>query len=59
MDKHEITSGYTHCGCRDCFETVVSNDMRRPALCGDCRKAGCERGAETECDSPHAYGGLG
>ena len=48
-------SGYTHCACRDCFETTVSNDMASPDLCHDCEDAGCE--PDEECQSPHAYGG--
>jgi len=27
------------------------------ALCHDCEAAGCEAGADAECQSPHAYGG--
>lgn len=45
-------SGYTDCPCRDCFEISIDH-----ALCSDCEAAGCEPNAETECQSPHAYGG--
>lgn len=50
------TSGYTHCACRDCFEIVVSDDMSSPDFCEDCLAAGCE--PDSECCSPHAYGGC-
>lgn len=54
-------SGVTLCGCRDCFETVMSNDVDRPDLCTDCEAAGCERyctacgTGDTECSAPDAY----
>ncbi len=48
-------SGYTDCGCRDCFDVTVSADMRRPELCSDCEEAGCEVG-EGECRRDDAYG---
>lgn len=35
------TSGYTACGCHDCFETAVSGDMDHPELCAECAEAGC------------------
>ena len=47
-------SGYTYCGCRDCFEIVVSSDMASPDLCDDCAEAGCDGG---ECDAAGASGG--
>ncbi|MQY22669.1 hypothetical protein [Nocardia macrotermitis] len=34
-------SGYTWCGCRDCFDIVIG-PMDRPELCSDCHEAGCE-----------------
>lgn len=34
-------SGYTPCGCRDCFEVALGEDG---ALCWKCREAGCEGG---------------
>lgn len=56
-----MTSGYTHCACRDCFELVVSNDMSKPDFCSDCKKAGCpdyqgQPGMSQECQRPDAYG---
>ncbi len=50
-----LGSGYTHCGCRDCFETVVSDNVARPDLCDDCATAGCEHvdpytGASAQCE---------
>jgi hypothetical protein len=54
-------SGYTNCGCRDCFETVISDDMARPDLCVDCLDAGCEKycaacgTGDRECSNPNAY----
>ena len=41
-------SGYTHCACGGCFETVVSDDMDHPDLCDECTEAGCDSGS-TEC----------
>ena len=46
-------SGYTHCACRDCFEIAIGEAGE--ALCHGCEEAGCEAGAEAECDAPHAY----
>lgn len=37
-----MSSGYTHCACRDCFDTVVSSDDTKPELCSLCEEAGCE-----------------
>lgn len=42
-------SGYTDCACRDCFETVVSDDMAHPDLCDACEEAGCD--GEGECQA--------
>lgn len=42
-----MTSGYTHCACRDCFEVTVSSDTDEPELCSACEDAGCE--ADSEC----------
>lgn len=57
-----MTSGYTQCKCRDCFEIVVSNDQAHPDFCDGCRKAGCPdyqgvKGMSQECQRPDAYGG--
>ena len=56
-----MTSGYTQCKCRDCFEIVVSDDMDNPDFCDDCIKAGCpdyqgHKGLSQECQRPDAYG---
>ncbi len=48
------TSGYTNCACRDCFELVVSADMRKPDLCAECDQAGCAHDAG-ECRREDAY----
>lgn len=48
-------SGYTDCGCRDCFDIAVSNDMNHPDLCNDCKGAGCEID-DGECQRDNAYG---
>lgn len=47
-----MTSGYTHCACRDCFEPVVSNDMANPDYCEDCTEHQCDGG---ECQAPEVY----
>ena len=44
-----MSSGYTHCACRDCFETVVSDEESRPDFCDDCETAGCE--PDSECQA--------
>lgn len=48
-------SGYTHCGCRDCFEIVVDG-----GLCDECLDAGCSDTASDEfpceCQALGAYG---
>src|SRR5262245_26186536 len=59
-------SGYTPCACRDCFDTAISSDMRKPDLCHDCEQAGClkshskefatARPHERECQRSDAYG---
>jgi len=36
-----MSSGYTNCGCRDCFEIAVSDDIGEPELCSACEAAGC------------------
>lgn len=52
--EDEMTSGYTPCACRDCFEIAISSDVKRPEFCHDCAEAGCIR--DTECSAPGAYG---
>lgn len=52
MRKVEQT-GYTPCGCRDCFETAIGKPGE---FCHDCKTAGCE--PDSECQSPSAYGGT-
>lgn len=53
-----VTSGYTPCACRDCFDVAVSDDMADPDLCGDCEEAGClkEKDGGRECQRDDAYG---
>lgn len=50
-----MSSGYTSCKCRDCFEIAISDDVEHPDFCNECEKAGCEDGEE--CQAPGAYGG--
>lgn len=50
-----MTSGYTDCACRDCFEIAIG--IPGEAVCNDCEQAECELG-ENECLSPYAYGGV-
>lgn len=52
--KAAVTSGYTECACRDCFEIAVSRNVNNPDFCHECEEAGCERDAE--CARPDAYG---
>ncbi|WP_335986514.1 hypothetical protein [Glycomyces sp. MUSA5-2] len=49
-----MTSGYTDCACRDCFDIAVSADTDYPELCGLCDDAGCDPGY-SECYRPDAY----
>lgn len=55
-----LTSGYCPCACRDCSDVAITDDARLPALCLDCRDAGCEiHDPETrgvECRRDDAYG---
>jgi hypothetical protein len=54
-----MSSGYTHCACRDCFEIVVSNDMAKPDYCDDCKdECGPENSTFAECQAQKAYGGV-
>jgi hypothetical protein len=46
-------SGYCDCQCRDCFDIAIADDCRSarnsdgtPAMCLECREAGCEGDAE-------------
>lgn len=52
-----MSSGYTYCACRDCFEIVVSNDMARPDYCDECEgNCGPEHSLSEECQAEGAYG---
>lgn len=44
-------SGYTYCACCNCFETIVSSDVKHPDLCADCQKAGCNQDGSGECQA--------
>jgi hypothetical protein len=50
-----MSSGYTNCACRDCFDIAVSDDTSRPELCQLCEEAGCEPD-HGECQREDAYG---
>lgn len=50
-----MTSGYTHCTCRDCFDITVSSDTAKPELCELCQEAGCTP-HDGECQRDDAYG---
>lgn len=51
-----LQSGYTHCRCRDCFDVAITSGG--PALCHECRSAGCDANemGNTECSRSDAYG---
>lgn len=54
-----MMSGYAHCACRDCFETIVAKNPARPELCDDCNAAGCgdpDAAGWPECQREDAYG---
>jgi hypothetical protein len=55
LAKQPVSSGYTHCGCRDCFDITVSSDTKQPELCELCTDAGCEA-SDGECQRPDVYG---
>lgn len=48
--EEPMSSGYTECRCRDCFEIAISDDENNPDLCLDCEEAGCEGDSECACD---------
>jgi len=56
-----LASGYTHCACRDCSETVVdSGDLFEMPMCNGCEKHDCHEqfylGSNVrECRRPDAY----
>lgn len=41
-----MTSGYTPCACRDCFDIAISDDWTVPDLCWACEEAGCDSDGE-------------
>jgi hypothetical protein len=47
-------SGYCSCSCRDCFDIAITSGG--PALCGDCKDAGCDDTGDSECCRDDAYG---
>jgi hypothetical protein len=47
-----MTSGYTDCACRDCFEIAISSDDKKPALCNLCQEAECSANGDEECSVP-------
>lgn len=49
-----ITSGYTQCACRDCFDLSISDDVNHPELCLLCKDAGCTPN-DGECERDDAY----
>lgn len=56
-----MSSGYTHCACRDCFDVTVSSNTSNPELCSLCEEAGCTppegmSGYSRECQRDDAYG---
>lgn len=52
---HQLpTSGYTNCACRDCFDTAIASDTRKPTLCSECKAAGCSAG-KGECQRSNAH----
>lgn len=50
LAKKAPESGYTHCACRDCMDTTVSSNVRKPELCAECKDAGCESFAPDSAD---------
>lgn len=54
-EAYDVASGYTECACRDCFEIAISNNTNNPALCWECKVAGCEGDSESECARDDAY----
>jgi hypothetical protein len=52
-------SGYTYCSCRDCFNTAIADDTRKPVLCEDCEDASCDDSGASECACDNAYSSAG
>jgi hypothetical protein len=50
----KTNEGYCDCACRDCFNVAIGKPGK--ALCHGCEHAGCEAGAERECQRMDAYG---
>jgi hypothetical protein len=50
-----MSSGYTNCACRDCFEIAISSDESKPELCSDCEESGCSADGDSECQRSDAY----
>lgn len=44
-----MSSGYMHCSCGGCFETIVGETGD---LCHGCEKAGCSA-TSTDCQADH------
>jgi hypothetical protein len=56
LAKKAPESGYTHCACRDCMDTTVSSNVRKPELCAECADAECDRDGG-DCQRDDAYEG--
>jgi hypothetical protein len=52
---NNMSSGYVHCACRDCFDVAISGDDNTDVLCPECEEAGCEA-HDSECCRSDAYG---
>lgn len=55
--ENPMTSGYTPCACRDCFDVSISSEDTKPELCLLCKDAGCQA-SNGECQRADAYGGA-
>jgi hypothetical protein len=58
MEAMTMTTGYTNCACRDCFEIAIGDAGK--AFCHGCVEAGCpdyqgQPGMSQECQRDDAY----
>lgn len=51
-----MASGYTFCPCRDCFDTVITDNVKHPEVCDECKDAGCSQAPDypSECQRDDA-----
>ena len=43
-------SGYSDCGCPECFEIAISDPSKSITLCWECQEAGCDTTGACQCE---------